>query len=219
MSFYPPLDIRVVTPRLELVGATDARLEQLAPAVRAGKADAEPPPWDDPSSFYEPDPEVRVEKWLRAIWRGRSEVSAEYWRLNLVVVVDGAPVGTQDLSGHDFNTFGVVESTSWVSSDHRRRGIGAEARAAILHLAFEGFGALEALSTGGADNVGSNRISELLGYERNGTDWATHKGRPVLGLRWRLSREAWSARRRDDIRLMGVEACRATLDLNPPTHR
>ena len=181
--------------------------------VRAGKANADPPPWDDPNSFYEPDPDIRVQKWLRAIWRGRGSVSREYWRLYFVVLVDGEAVGTQDLSGHHFTTFGTVETTSWVSADVRRRGIGTESRAAILHLAFDGLGAQEATSTAGMDNAGSNAVSERLGYERNGTDWATHGGTPVLGQRWRLARAAWPARRRDDIELHGVEACRATLGL------
>ena len=40
MSSFPPFDVVVSTPRLELRGATDDLLEQLAPAVRAGKANA-----------------------------------------------------------------------------------------------------------------------------------------------------------------------------------
>lgn len=36
--------------------------------VRAGKTHADPPPYDDPMSFYEPDPDLRVAKWLWAIW-------------------------------------------------------------------------------------------------------------------------------------------------------
>ena len=36
--------------------------------VRAGKPHAGPPPYDDPMSFYEPDPDLRVAKWLWAIW-------------------------------------------------------------------------------------------------------------------------------------------------------
>ena len=80
MSLYPPLDVRVITPRLELRGATDEVLERLAPLVRSGKAMADSPPWDDPSPFYEPDPDVRVRKWLQGIWRGRGTVSPERWR-------------------------------------------------------------------------------------------------------------------------------------------
>ncbi|MEP1123887.1 MAG: GNAT family protein [Ilumatobacter sp.] len=213
MSIYAPLNLRVATPRIELLGATDDLLESLAPLVAAGKATADPPPWDDPSAFYEPDPDIRVQQWLRAVWRSRGTVRPDAWRLTFVVVVDGEPVGQQDLTGNDFDDFGTVESTSWVSTDHRRRGIGSEMRSAILHLAFEGLGAAEAHSEGAFDNAGSNGVSERLGYERNGTAWATHRGTPVLGQRWLLSREAWQTRRRDDITMTGVAECRRALGI------
>ena len=77
VSFYAPFDLRIVTPRLELCAATDDVLEQLAPLVRSGEAMADPPPWDDPSSFYEADPDVRVRKWLQGVWRGRGTVRPE----------------------------------------------------------------------------------------------------------------------------------------------
>lgn len=211
MSIYPPFDVRIVTPKVELVGATDDLLAELVPAVRDGKATADPPPWDDPSSFYEPDADRRVQGWLRGVWRGRGTLTPERWRLHFVVLLDGEAVGMQDLIGDEFDTFGTVESSSWISTDVRERGVGTETRAAILHLAFEGLGAEEAHSEAALDNVGSNRISERLGYERNGTSWATHQGKPVLGQRWRIDREMWERHRRDDITLSGVEACRSML--------
>lgn len=218
MSLYAPLDVVVETPRLELRGATDELLEALAPLVATGQAMADPPPWDDPSAFYEPDPDVRVRKWMQSIWRGRGTVRPGVWRLYFVVFVDGDPVGQQDLTGHEFDIFGIVESTSWVASDVRRRGIGSEMRSAILHLAFHGLGASEAHSEGAVDNAGSNTVSERLGYEPNGLAWATHQGKPVLGQRWRLDRATWNERRRGDIRMAGVEACRRALGIDVDTN-
>lgn len=212
-SPYPPLDVRIVTPRLELRGATDDVLARLAPLVRAGKADADPPPYDDPFWAYEPDPDRRVNRWLQGIWRSRGTVTDDRWRLHFAVMVDGEPVGMQDLIGSSFTTFGTVESFSWLSSDIRHRGIGTEARSAIVHLAFEGLGATEAHSEANANNASSNAVSERLGYERNGTAWATCKGEPVLGQRWRLLRPVWEERRRDDIELHGVAECRVALGL------
>lgn len=211
MSLYPPLDVRVVTPRLELRAATDELLARLAPLVRAGGATDDPPPWDDPSPFYEADPDRRVHKWLQAVWRARGTVRRDRWRLSFAVLVDGEAVGQQDVTGIDFDTFGIVETTSWVSTEFRGTGIGTEMRAATLHLAFAGLGAEEAHSEAALDNTGSNLVSERLGYERNGTSWATHQGTPVLGQRWRLERAAWTAR--DDIELAGVDECRAALGL------
>src|SRR5882757_4056923 len=99
MKSYPLLDVRVTTPTLELRGATDDLLDELAGAVRDGKTHADPPPYDDPMSFYEADPDVRVDQWLRGIWRGRGRVEPDAWRLYFVVVVDGHAVGMQDLIG------------------------------------------------------------------------------------------------------------------------
>lgn len=215
MALYPPLNVRITTPRLALVGAADEVLEQLAPLVRAGKATSDPPPWDDPSSFYEADPDRRVQGWMRGVWRGRGTVEPDRWRLHFAVVLDGAPIGMQDLIGAEFATFGSVESSSWLSTDLRGQGLGSEARAAILHLAFAGLGATEAHSEAAVNNDASNAISERLGYERNGTSWATHQGAPVLGQRWLLSREAWESRRRDDITIDNLEPCLETLGIAP----
>ncbi len=214
MSLYPPLNVRVATPQVELRGATDDLLEALAPLVAAGKAMADPPPWDDPCSFYEPDPGTRVQRWMQSVWRGRGTVRPDLWRLYFVVLVGGEPVGQQDLTGSNFDAFGTVESTSWVSTDFRRRGIGTEARRAILHLAFDGLGASEAHSQGAVDNVGSNAVSERLGYKPNGTAWATHEGKPVPGQRWLLDRATWQTQPCDDITMTGIAECRKTLGID-----
>ncbi|ROR66930.1 GNAT family N-acetyltransferase [Agrococcus jenensis] len=213
MLSYPPLNVRVTTPRIQLAGATDELLAELQQVVHDGKATADPAPYDDPMSLYEADPDVRVRKWLQAIWRGRGSVTPDFWRLQFVVVVDGRPVGMQDLIGDRFSTYGTAVSFSWLSSDERRRGIGVEMRQAILHLAFDGFGASEATTEAFLDNAGSDGVSRSVGYEPNGLVWASRRGEPGLMQRWRLTREAWLERRRDDIDLRGVEDCKATLGL------
>jgi RimJ/RimL family protein N-acetyltransferase len=213
MRNYPLLDVRVSTPTLELHSATDALLDELAEVVRAGKTHAEPAPYDDPISFYETDPDLRVAKWLRAIWRRRGTVEPDFWRLYLVVMVDGRPVGEQTLTGVNFAALGTCTTFSWLSTDERGRGLGREMRAAILQLAFDGLGAKEASSDAFVDNQGSNAISRGLGYTPNGSDWATRQGEPAQLNRWRLTRDDWEQRRRDDIQLHSVEACRAFLPL------
>jgi len=211
---YPLLDVRVTTPALELHGATDELLDRLAEAVRAGKTHAEPAPYDDPMSFYETDPDLRVAKWLRAIWRRRGVVEPDAWRLYFVVMVDGRPVGEQTLTGVQFSTLGTVTTFSWLSTDQRGRGLGREMREAILHLAFDGLGATEASSDAFVDNEGSNAVSRRLGYQPNGFDWATRRGEPAQLNRWRLDRDTWAPQRRDDIQLHNVEACHALLPLS-----
>ena len=212
MIGYAPLQIRVKTPRLELVGADDGMLAALAPLVRDGKVFAEPAPYDDPMSFYESDPTARVTKWLQSVWRGRGRFTPSEFRLAFAVLVDGEAVGMQDLIAEKFDTCGTVLSFSWLSTDVRGRGLGTEMRSAMLHLAFAGLGAREAASDAFVDNIGSNRVSEALGYERNGVEWDIRRGEPGLIQRWRLTREAWESSRRDDIELSGVADILELLD-------
>jgi RimJ/RimL family protein N-acetyltransferase len=212
-SSYPPLNLAVRTPRLSLAAATDDLLERLVPVVRAGLvSDGEPAPFDDPMSLYEDSP-TREWRWMRAIWAGRSRVDAEFWRLYFVICDVGEPIGMQDLMSTDFATFGTVETFSWLAPASRGRGLGKEARTAILHLAFAGLGAREASSEAFTDNHASNGVSEALGYTRNGTTWATRRGQAAEVLRWRLTRDAWAPRRRTDIELSGVQECRPVLGL------
>ncbi|MEV1240181.1 GNAT family protein [Nonomuraea sp. NPDC050022] len=215
LSAYPPLNVQVHTPRLSLLGATDELLERLVPTVRKGVAVKPPWPFDDPMSLYADSPE-REWGWLRAVWRGRGQVSESLWRLYFVVVVDGEPVGMQDLIGRDFAAFGTVTTFSWLSPDVRGGGLGKEMRQAVLQLAFDGLGAREAGSDAFVDNHASNRVSQALGYVPNGVDWDTRRGEPAEIRRWRLTREQWIKRRRDDIELVAVGDCLPVLGIGPP---
>lgn len=212
MSAYPPLNLRVRTPRITLAAATDELLERLVPVVRKGVAVSPPWPFDDPMSLYEDSPQ-REWGWLRGIWAGRAKVNEDFWRLYFVVVADGEPVGMQDLIGTSFTKYGTVSTFSWLAPDTRGRGLGKEIRQAVLHLAFDGFGAREAESDAFHDNIASNRVSEALGYEPNGVTWDTRRGEAAALNRWRLTRERWATTRRDDIDLTGVDECLPVLGI------
>ncbi len=217
-SSYPPLNVGVHTPRLLLLGATDELLERLVPVVRKGVVTAEPWPFDDPMSLYKDSPD-REWSWLRGVWAGRSKVSDSFWRLYFVVVVDGEPVGMQDLIGVDFAAFGTVETFSWLSPDVRGQGLGKEMRQAVLHLAFEGLGARQADTEAFVDNRASNGVSQAVGYLPNGVGWATRRGEAAELNRWRMTRQRWSERRRDDITLAGVGECLPVLGIHgQPDH-
>jgi len=212
---YPLLDVEVRTPRLTLAGATDDLLERLVPVIREGVVSVGHMPFDDPMSLYEDSPQ-REWKWLRAIWAGRARVDPQRWRLYFVVMVEGCPIGMQDLIGIDFAALGTVSTFSWLQPSFRRRGLGTEMRSAILHLAFDGLDAREASSEAFTDNEASNAVSRALGYEPNGTTWATRRGNPALLTAWKLTRKNWERSRRDDIQLTGVEACLPVLGLDRP---
>jgi RimJ/RimL family protein N-acetyltransferase len=204
----------VRTPRVELRGATDDLLTALLPVVSAGVYDPDAPlPFDDPMSFYDESPE-REWRWLRAIWAGRSRVDLDAgWRLYFVVIHDGRPIGMQDLMATAFRALQTVTTFSWLGRGNQGLGLGREARAAILHLAFDGLGAARAESEAFHDNHASNRVSQVLGYEPNGVNWATRRGEPARLARWLLTRERWEATRRDDITISGLAPCRAMLGL------
>ena len=196
-----------------MLGATDELLERLVPVVRKGVVTAEPWPFDDPMSLYKDSPD-REWSWLRGVWAGRSKVSETFWRLYFVVVVDGEPVGMQDLMGINFAEFGTVSTFSWLSPDVRGRGLGKEMRQAVLHLAFEGLGARQADTEAFVDNRASNGVSQAVGYVPNGFDWATRRGEAAELNRWRMTRQRWSERRRDDITLAGVGECLPVLGIH-----
>ncbi len=210
---YPLLNVKVTTPKLTLIGASDGLLERLVPVVRDGVVGPGQMPFDDPMSLYEDSPQ-REWKWLRAIWAGRARVAPQWWRFYFVVMVDNNPVGMQDLIGVNFAALGTVSTFSWLQPSLRRRGVGTEMRSAILHLAFAGLDAREASSEAFADNDASNGVSRSLGYEPNGTTWATRRGNPALLAVWKLNRKRWEQSRRDDIQLTGVDACLPVLGLD-----
>jgi RimJ/RimL family protein N-acetyltransferase len=72
-------------------------------------------------------------------------------------------------------------------------------RSAILHLAFDGLGAREALSGAFFDNEPSMATSRSLGYVFNGEELLLRRGKPDRMINLRLDRDTWSATRRDDI--------------------
>jgi RimJ/RimL family protein N-acetyltransferase len=114
-----------------------------------------------------------------------------------------------------FPTTRAVETGSWLVRRAQGRGIGKEMRAAVLHLAFEGLGAVEAYSASFEDNLASQAVSRANGYEPNGTLIHAREGRPARNLKWILTRERWQASRRDDIEIQGLEPCRVLLDPQP----
>lgn len=129
----------------------------------------------------------------------------ERWRLDLVTVRDGVVVGTQGVAGEQFAIRREGHTGSWVGCRYQRQGIGAEMRAAVLQLLFEGLAAQWAISDAFEDNAASLGVSRKLGYSGDGIDIRERRGKPVTGIRFRLAREDW--RRRDDITIHGLDGC------------
>ena len=123
------------------------------------------------------------------------------------MVSDGAIVGTQELLAEDFAGARSVSSGSWLTASAQGRGLGVEMRAAVLHLAFAGLGALEAQTSAWVDNPASQRVSLRLGYLHEGQQLLARRGEPTAHLRYRLTREAWQQNRFDGIEIHDLEPC------------
>lgn len=195
--FWPFFDLRIRTPRLELRLPDDEELVVLARLAAAGvHADDFMPfasPWTERPS---PDLERGLMQWH---WRCRAECRPADWRLSFAVFEEGRVIGTQDLRAQDFARVRTVRTGSWLGREHQGRGNGKEMRAAVLHLAFVGLGALMAQTSAFADNAPSLGVSRALGYMPDGEELALRRGEASRHLRLRLERHEWERRRRDDI--------------------
>jgi len=203
--YWPLFGLRIVTPLLEIRLADDDDVFALVDEIVEGVHDPSTMPfnvgWTDI-----PSPRLERES-LQWFWRQRAQWGPDNWTFSGAVIVDGHAVGVQDLSADNFAILRTVRTGSWLGMRHQGRGIGKEMRAAILHLAFAGLGAVEANSGAWHDNARSLNVSDALGYEINGEDVGLRRGSAERQVRLRLTRDSWQYKRRDDIRLVGLEDC------------
>lgn len=203
--YWPLLDLRIRTPRLELRVPSDDDLIELARLAAQGVHPESSTPftihWTDQPS---PELERSLMQWH---WRARAEWSPVRWRLGFGVLEEGRMVGTQDVYAEDFPILRTVETGSWLGREHQGRGIGKEMRAAVLDLAFAGLAAIIARSGAFADNAASLAVSRAMGYVIDGEDLTLRRGTASRHLRLRLERDEWQRRRRDDIVIEGLEPC------------
>jgi RimJ/RimL family protein N-acetyltransferase len=212
--FWPLFDLVVRTPRLELRPPTDEMCVELARV-------SSPTMFPDGESYFEldwlsePSPQ-RERHSLQYWWHNRAAFTPEDWRLDMAVIVDGRPVGSQGMFAERFPLRRSVETGSWLSASHQGRGLGKDMRAAILHLAFAGLGAEEAHSAAFEGNERSIGVSRSVGYEANGRQIGLRAGKkPSVHLNFRMSRERFEHYRRDDIVIENLEPCLELFGLAP----
>jgi RimJ/RimL family protein N-acetyltransferase len=203
---WPLYALRIMTPRLELRVPDDEDLVGLFEAACAG---IHPPgempfavPWTD--GLHAPR---ALERYLSHYWTARGALAPESWSLHFAIVAEGVIVGTQELNAEDFAGSRSVTSGSWLTASAQGRGFGVEMRAAVLHLAFAGLGALEARTSAWYDNPASQRVSLRLGYRQEGEEMVARRGEPTRHLRYRLPREAWERTHVGGIELLNLEPC------------
>jgi RimJ/RimL family protein N-acetyltransferase len=206
---WPFAALRIRTPVLELRYPDDDDLVVLAHVAAEGIHDPASMPFNVPWTRAE-SPELERNA-LQHAWGRRASLTRDDWSLPFAVCVAGAIVGVQDLFAKQFPVRRAVETGSWLVQRAHGRGIGTEMRAAVLHLAFAGLGAEEAHSGSFVDNPASAAVSRHNGYEANGEEILAREGAPARLQRWVLTREQWTPRRRDDISIEGLDACRPLL--------
>jgi RimJ/RimL family protein N-acetyltransferase len=140
-------------------------------------------------------------------WSRRANWSPAEWCFTGAVSVDGVLVGVQDVMAENFSALRTVKTGSWLGREYQGRGLGREMRAAILHFAFAGLGAVEADSGAFHDNAASLATSRSLGYVENGQELALRRGQPDRVIKMNLDRATWTALARDDIEVEGLDGC------------
>lgn len=214
LEMWPVFGIRVTTPRITLRAVDPDLAFAIADLSSQGIHDpATMPfatPWSDAGS-----PQLE-RNGLKHYWAGWGSWSADTWHLPFAVFEGDTLVGTQSVVTHDFPALRGFETGSWVSRAHQGRGIGKEMRAAVLHFAFAGLGALDAFTGAWEDNAASIAVTRALGYRDNGIMVGlrrTARDRQVL---FTMDRAHWETIRRDDIAIAGLDdACLAMFGLAP----
>jgi RimJ/RimL family protein N-acetyltransferase len=213
-TFWPLFELAVRTPRLELRLLREDDFPAVVELIDGGIHDPGAMPFFVPWTDAEPGRRAReAAQWM---WRHRANWSADNWTLTSGVFVGGRVVGVQDLGAEHFRAVRSVETGSWLGRAHQGQGLGREMREAILHLAFAGLGAEEALSGAFEDNESSLATSRAVGYEENGEARGQRRDGSGRTIRFRMGRDAWEARRRPDIEIVGLEGC-LDMFIGPPS--
>jgi RimJ/RimL family protein N-acetyltransferase len=205
---WPLNDLVLRTPRLELRPDDDAGLRELVEVAYDGVHDPGTMPFLTP--WTDADPKYLGRGSLQFYWSQRAALAPGSWTLNFLVRHEGRVLGVQGVTGRDFGVLRTVDTGSWLGRAHQGQGIGTEMRAAVLQLAFDHLGAVEATSGAFADNPASLRVSERLGYRRNGTKLHVRRDEPATEVLLRLEpgdfvRPDWT------LEVEGLDACRGLL--------
>lgn len=216
VDHFPLLGLRLTTPRLELRLPSPEELATLADVAADGIHTPDVMPFLVPWTDQQPAEVARSviqHHWLRlGTWSPRD------WSLNLTVFRAGEVVGLQRIGARDLGVSREVSTGSWLGRRYQRQGIGTEMRAAVLHLAFAGLGAEEAVSGAFENNPVSHAVSRKLGYRPDGINRHVIRGATVIEHRLRLTRAAWECHRAVSVTVDGLAPCLPMfgLDLTRP---
>ncbi|WP_205326962.1 GNAT family N-acetyltransferase [Glycomyces sp. YM15] len=204
----PLYGIRIRSERLELRLATPEELPRLGAAAAAGIHAPDERPYlarpGQQSWVLLPPPE-RARAVVMQQFAAIGAWSSDAWVLPLGVFVDDDPVGVQVVYAKHFAVTREVASSSWLTLARHGQGLGTEMREAMLVFAFA-LGARTALTRSFDTNRAACRVSEKVGYHRDGTEIAARENRQAhTAQRFRISVDQWRSRTRPPVVVTGLD--------------
>ena len=203
---WPLFDLRLRVGALELRLPTDDELGVLAALAGAGIH----PPDQMPFGFaWSTLPSPALERgFAQYHWSRRAGWRPDDWGLELMVALEGEPIGVQGLFARRFAVHRLVHTGSWLGRGWQGHGHGKSMRSAVLALAFDHLGAQVAESKAFLDNERSAGVSRALGYVENGIGRIAPEEVSRETQRFRMTLEMWRSRPRPAVEVEGLEACR-----------
>ena len=205
-ALWPLWRLRLRLGPLELRPPSDEDLAALVEVAREGVHPPDRMPFLTPWTLL--GSPAFEQGFLQHHWRLRAEWSPQAWSLELAVAYEGQLVGCQGLWASDFAVTRTVETGSWLGARFQGLGIGTTMRTAVLGLAFDHLGALEAHSGSLPDSPASAIVSRRLLYRENGVVARAVRGQRVVEQRYRLTVQDWRALTRPEVEVEGLADCR-----------
>lgn len=207
-DLWPTYGLRIRTPRLCLRLPTPDELAALAELAGRGVHRPDERPFLTP--WAEGTPTDRARAVLSGHWGQLADWQPSDWRLGLGVFLrDDVPVGMVTLRARDFRVLREVTTSSWLGLEHQGHGVGTEARAGLLALAFDHLGATDATTEVFPDNHASQGVSRKLGYLPDGISRDARGEEPLVSDRLRLTSEGWASPRRPAVVVEGIDEARS----------
>lgn len=208
VDLWPTYGLRIHTPRLTLRLPDESELAALAEVAASGVHAPHERPFLSP--WTEGRPEDRARAVLQDQWAQMSTWTPTSWQLGLGVFESGTvPIGMVTLRARDFRVVREVTTTSWLGLAHHGRGLGTEARAGLLTLAFDNLGATDATTEVFPDNHASQGVSRKLGYVSDGISKDARGDEVLVSDRLRLTAARWAKIEHPVVSVDGVDAARS----------
>lgn len=203
MRNWPISELSISTSKVQLRWPTLEDLDDLAD--RGAKGVHAPDYMPFFSQWTDGDAATVAKRVVQRHWGALGTWRPDDWTLYLVVVHEGTVVGSQSIGARDFAATREVLLTSWLGYEFHGRGIGTHARASMLHLAFEGLDAEQAMVVIRQDNGPSQGVCRKFGFVQDGTQINAVRGRGSVSDRYRLDRKGWEAHRLIDVEITGLK--------------